>query len=318
MLATDGLIRSNDSLRKGICHMVTHSPLLCDYPCRLIFLFVLALSLINPASAQTRLIFEPPATALSIHSYAHDVPVYGQARNSAAWHVSQWNNPMGDVPDFLDGRTSNGALAIDVREAPLEFTITQNSKALRCEDGLGPREFDGLIGTNTKQNNPNSRSAKLRYNEEKTLDDFGELVQKISMRVGRAEVLDNSCKTSKAVSLVAIVLDNTVNRSTLFLQIILYALNADPKEFWWAVGKNGNRFGYNFVRYRVAADNAENRYSEDLLPKIIQLIKLNKVGMDPEPRNWKVSGAYFGNAVYGHVTLSTTWSQYSLEAAPRR
>jgi hypothetical protein len=260
-----------------------------------------------------------PAAILSIHPVQQSGLLYGRSRDQAEWHVSQWNNPSGNLPDFQNGSTSNNSLAVIIRSAPIgSVTIAQNGKMLACTTAKGtPIEFDGLIGTNTSKNNQRLPSAERAISDKVSLASYTALVQEINLNILAASILSAPprCPVSKAVAIVSVVLSNQTIQSTLFLQIILGSVNTSPRAVWWARGKPNGRFGYNFPAEQGTESTRigeERQFRIDLLSMLRNLIENNNVGMDPDLRHWVISGAYFGNAIYGDVKFVTTWSGYQL------
>ena len=281
-------------------------------------LAVLGLSVIATI-ARCEPVFDPPGEALSIHPLAQHGELYGAARDAAAWHVAQWNNPGGDVGDFKDGRAANDGLAVEIdRGAEPHFKILQNGAQLRCEQNGTPLEFDGFIGSNTKANNPNLPSAEHGDMRSVPLSRLGSLTQQISLKLNQADLVGGApCAFSKSLSIVCVVFTNKQSKQVFFYQIALYGFNVSPKSFWWAKGRPNGRFGFNQVTDIAAGPWAvgdSRKLKLDILPAVERLITTSGVGIDPNQDNWFLSAAYFGNTLYGQVRLETEWSSYSLEA----
>ena len=282
---------------------------------------VLAAAMIGSA-ARGQPVFDPPGEALSIHPLAQHGQLYGAARDSAAWHVAQWNNPGGDVADFKDGRAVNDGLAVEIDGgAEPHFKIMQNGEQLRCEGNGSPLEFDGFIGSNTRDNNPSLPSAEHGEMRSVPLSKLNSLSQEISLKLNQANLIDSSrCAVSKSLSIVTVVFTNKQARQVFFYQIALYGFNVSPKSFWWAKGRPNGRFGYNQVtdiaaRPWVVGDSRKLKL--DILPAVQSLITASGVGIDPNLDNWFLSAAYFGNTLYGQVRLETEWSSYRLDAVTK-
>ena len=284
---------------------------------------VLALTLLGLASTATGArcepVFDPPGEKLSIHPQAQHGELYGAARDFAAWHVAQWNNPGGDVADFKDGRASNDGLIVEVdHNAIPHFRITQSGEQLRCEGNGTPLEFDGFIGTNTKANNPGLPAAEHDSVIAIPLSKLGSLTQEIGLKLNQAALVGSPrCAVSKSLSMVCVVFTNKISKQVFFYQISLYGFNLTPKSLWWARGKPNGRFGYNQVTDVAAkpwAMGDSRKLKLDILPAVQSLITTSGVGIDPNLDNWFLSAAYFGNTLYGQVRLDTEWSAYSLQA----
>ena len=265
-------------------------------------------------------VFDPPSSQLSIQPPDPGHPLYGHDVAAARWHIAQWNNPDGGIPDLINGRSRNGSMAFATNSGPrISYVITQDGGKLRCSDVGSITEFDGLIGTNTARNNPGTPSAEGHV--PLSLSRYLSLTQKISLTVQAAAFIKKprQCLVSKAISFVCIVLNNTRRRSTFFYQVILASFGTAPRVVWWARGNRNSRYGYNDLAtsfgQRAVSAGTWALYKFDALPRLRALIERNKVGMDPEIGDWYISGAYFGNAIWGDVRLSTEWADYALRGA---
>ena len=275
---------------------------------------------LRPAAAELQPVFSSPGVQLSIKPVGGSTETYGRARGSATWHVAQWDNPSGNIRDFAGNVAANDSMTVrsDAAGHP-GITIQQTGQLLRCEVNGAPLEFDGLIGTNTAGNDSGLPTAELGETSRRPLARYGVLRQHIELRLVSAELLrkPEPCPVSKAVSLVTLVATNTQMRSTLFVQFILYAFNSAVRDGWWAVGRRNGRYGFNYVLppAKTAWSPGEARqFDFDMVPIIEPLITQNTVGMDQDLDHWIITGAYFGNAIYGDVALTTSWSDYRLGA----
>ena len=271
----------------------------------------------NPARCEP--VFDPPGESLSIHPLEQRGALYGTARQAAAWHVAQWNNPSGDIADFKDGRAANDSLVVEIDHGTEpHFKIAQEGAQLRCEESGSPLEFDGFIGTNTAANNPGLPSAEHGDVRSVPLSKLGSLTQQISLKLNQAELVGSSgCAVSKSLSIVCVVFTNKQSKQVFFYQIALYGFNVNPRSFWWAKGRPNGRFGFNQVTDIAAKpwSVGDSRKLElDILPAVRSLVATSGVGIDPNLDNWFLSAAYFGNTLYGQVRLETEWSSYTLEA----
>jgi hypothetical protein len=284
-------------------------------------LALLGLAILGSA-ARCEPVFDTPTEKLSIHPLEQHGELYGAARDSAAWHVSQWNNPGGDVADFKDGRATNDGLVVEIDQGtPPHFKITQTGEQLRCEGNGTPLEFDGFIGTNTKANNPGLPSAEHDNVISMPISKLGSLTQEIGLKLNHADLVGSSrCAVSKSLSIVCVVFTNKISKQVFFYQISLYGFNLTPKSFWWARGRPNGRFGFNQVTDIAAKPwvvGDSRKLKLDILPVVQSLITTSGVGIDPNLDNWFLSAAYFGNTLYGQVRLETEWSSYRLEAVAR-
>ncbi len=271
------------------------------------------------SAARCEPVFDPPGERLSIHPLDQRGELYGAAREQAAWHVAQWNNPSGALADFRAGRAANDSMvvAIDGGAEP-HFRIAQNGEQLRCEGNGAPLEFDGFIGTNTRGNNPGLPTAEHGDVPAIPLSKLGSLTQEMGLKLNQANLVGNSrCAVSKSLSIVCAVFTNRDAKQVFFYQIALYGFNVNPKSFWWARGRPNGRFGFNQVTDVAAkpwAVGDSRKLKLDILPAVRSLITTSGVGIDPNLDHWSLSAAYFGNTLYGQVSLDTEWSSYRLEA----
>jgi hypothetical protein len=267
---------------------------------------------------QSQVIFDTPHGALSLRSADMRGGIYGRARDTAAWHVGQWENPSGDLPDFTGGRAANASLSVTIAPGGDAIAIHQSGRTLVCGEGT-VREFDGLIGTNARGNDPGLPAAERIDLRRGSLADYASLRQQVSLGVKAAALIatPQSCPVAKAVSVLCVVFTNQTRATSLFLQTILFAFNTRPHAVWWARGQHNGRFGYNLLvpdAAELRPGGPSRRFDIDILPDIRRLLAHAPNGLDPDLRDWHVSGAYFGNAVYGGVEVATAWSGYRLVA----
>jgi hypothetical protein len=289
-----------------------------------VFLLLATLGVaIMGAAARCEPVFDPPGEKLSIHPLEQHGELYGAARDQAAWHVAQWNNPGGDVADFNDGRAASDGLVVEIDHgAEPHFKISQNGDQLRCEGNGTPLEFDGFLGTNTTANNPGLPSAEHGDVRSVPISKLGSLTQEISLKLNQANLVGSPrCAVSKSLSIVCVVFTNKAARQVFFYQIALYGFNVNPKSFWWAKGRPNGRFGFNQVtdlaaKPWVVGDNRKLKL--DILPAVQSLITTSGVGIDSNLENWFLSAAYFGNTLYGQVRLETEWSSYRLDGVVKQ
>ena len=260
-------------------------------------------------------VFNPPKE-LSIHPVRPGGALYGAAAGTASWHVGQWNNPSGNIPDFVNSKAANESLLVSNEGSGEAIDIAQTGRWLECGPPNKPTEFDGLIGANAKSIYPGVPSAGGIDLEKTSLAGFTSLTESITVKAVSAELTPGvqQCPTSKAVALAALVFTDVSQKSTLFFQIILGAFNTNPHNVWWARGTNNRRFGYNYVPDRILSlgSGGEKTLDRDVFPLLSLLIENNSVGMDNDLSHWRLSGAYFGNAIYGQVDIKTEWQGYRL------
>jgi hypothetical protein len=214
-----------------------------------------------------------------------------------------------------------GNSSLTVREVsgePIRFVIHQSGERLGCEKNRVPIEFDGFIGANTRANNPDSSSAE-RPIVQTPLAGLTSLTQKLTVKLDSIVTLRQTCEVTKAASIVCIVFSNKIAHQTFFLQVVVLGLGVGRQPFWWARGQKNGRYGYNLVADTAKTNwqpGQEKEISIDVLPNVMSLISSGSFGIDKNLDNWLISGAYFGNVVYGQIEIETEWSAYSLTAVP--
>jgi hypothetical protein len=288
--------------------------------CKYIVIVVWVLNTPVPTCASQQVagvpLFAFPGKTLALHQKDSQVGLYGRAASSAAWHVSQWNKPGRQLPDFSNGQTSDVDMSIAI--TPLGHIIRQTGARLSCYTGLLPTEFDAFIGSNTRTQNPDKTSADMRHNNI-SLSRLNDLSVEAKVQLVEEHLLEmrpRPCADNKAIAVIAVVFTNTVNHTTLFYQIVIGRFRLrKSSSFWWAKGVS-NRFGYN---ESVLAFGQRALYvghpavlKLSILPRILQLIHSPDVKIDSAPSHWTIAGVYFGSSVWGDVSITTRWQEVKL------
>jgi len=249
----------------------------------------------------------PPSRELGLQPTHRGGALYGRSARLGSWHIAQWNNPGTELPDLIDGQTSNGSLTFRLEYEPLTFVILHDGSALGCTGNNDqPLESDAFIGANKSAARPLPVSRFRSIFHRIHLWNDGE-----SGADGRAP----HCRISKAVGLTAVVLENSVHPSTLFYQVVLFGFETVPHSFWYRRGRD-RVFGFDDTPRAYGQPMGDPgsgvQYEFDLLPRISQLIMDPTVEIDRDLSNWVIAGAYFGTSIWGHVNARTRWSGFNL------
>ena len=129
--------------------------------------------------------------------------------------------------------------------------------------------------------------------------------------------------------MAAVVLSNATSGQTLFYQLILSSSTDSMSQactgpaFWFWGPDPDNTSVYGVDEYlgtaygqACATENGPAQtYNLDLLPRLENLITNSpKSGLDKDFSHWTVNGPYWGDSVYGGATITTEWSNVSLDA----
>lgn len=248
---------------------------------------------------------------------------YGGTRASPSWIVAQWNMPGPALSPFLTVpggfRTHSDEAEVSVRGDVLQ--ISQSGATLPCtHPGGRPLESDLFFAP-----------ASGHFTPEYRLSDLAALNQAARVTVSGAVLPDKVCKANMGFALVAIVLvDLQVHPAqTLFYQLELGRVcHAVPgglncfltprKTFYFSrtnpygAGEFAPMLGRPYL-----ADGVETRFFADLLPRLRAVIRNGPPGMDRDISHWLVTNAYYGQHIWGGVTLTTRWSGVTLTAVPK-
>jgi hypothetical protein len=270
-----------------------------------------------------------------------------EALGQAPWRVAQWNapHPLERIDRAcLAGRRSyrsrSPSISFVVRtHAPCQsteledaaaapagddasFEVTQQGTGLRCEMNGIPFEFDAFFAP---QPSAISKVALTR-----PIDATRRLRHRITLIVDEShQGASGDCKVNQNHAITSVVFTNRRRRQTLFYQLTLHQdglREAGP--FWWATGKSGmggwastkgeERYGFQDRLEKFGLREPERgerlQLDIDLLGRIRQIISEGgKYGMDQDLSDWFLTGAYFGQGLWGRGNLSTRWTGYRLE-----
>lgn len=292
--------------------------------CTLLFCLAAALLPARPAAAQQLL---PPFGSFAIEtpqgpSPGHPVQLYGATSASPDWQVAQWIIPGGRLSPFT--RRADGSLVSRAAEASVQITgdtlqISQTGAVLPCTLGPKPRESDLFFAPTSK-----------RFKPLLALSDLQALIQQADVTATGSVLPDPDCKVNMGYALLAIVL---VDLHTHPAQTFFYQLELSKTCHSVPGGFNcGQRYTQPFYYSRVNPFGADEympllgrnflpngvteHLSIDLLPRLTAIIANGPPGLDHDPAHWLVATAYYGQHIWGGVTLTSRWSNVTLTAQP--
>lgn len=235
--------------------------------------------------------------------------LYGETIPSADWRVVQWNRPSYDLPAFsFDGEiweTSNDSMA--VKFDGKYTTISQDGTYLRCN-----QEFDAFVSPNLNENIYKGVPQAAEYKDLGVLSEVNGIIHRIAIEPVERKVFSNTCKLKQSSAITTIVLTNRKKKQTFFYQLKLFDDTGDNTVWWWP---NGRKFGFDDAitsyGYNMASVGSRSEYIIDVKPRIIELMKTRKKnGLDQNFDNWRVSGFYYGQHIWGKVYLETKWDSF--------
>jgi hypothetical protein len=140
------------------------------------------------------------------------------------------------------------------------------------------------------------------------------------------ELEKKGCKVSSGQLLAALVLRNnyTTPVQIFFYQLSLFRFNTSTAATgWWAPGvlRGGGRtkrFGFRdgLSSFDQAAPSVGTpaSYDFDLLPRLREIITKGEHGLDTDVDHWQLRSAYFGQHIWGDVSVSSTWDKIQMRA----
>ena len=282
-------------------------------------------------------VFEQPKGVLIAPTAKNGMPgtttLYGGTSSAANWVLAQWDIPD-ELPPFQNNFTQNEFAS--ARFFPgVGFALQQDGTKLPCEKIFpsGKKlvdEFDLFVSPATHIYPAFPQAFK---NDTLPLSKLNHIFLEANLKPTSLTLVDLTCQISWATASVGIVLSNRTIHQTFFYQINFNLYQADGQSMslslrkpdWFSKGissQTGNRqnFGYGD---RVWAD-AYNMppavignvsvFDLNLLPRIEELIAQgNSFGMDQNLSDWAITGAYFGQSVFGHIQFSSEWSGLALK-----
>jgi hypothetical protein len=263
-----------------------------------------------------------PIEGFSIRPVVGRGAYYGASDSAANWKIAQWGNPgrplkeFGSVPCASRCYNSVGDAAqvnLEVNGGGYKFSMKQDGTQLPCNRKGNPAEFDLLASPNDMKTILLSKATALPISLRFTVDEAKELEKK-------------GCKVSSGQLLAALVLRNnyTTPVQIFFYQLSLFRFNTSTAATgWWAPGvlRGGGRtkrFGFRdgLSSFDQAAPSVGTpaSYDFDLLPRLREIITKGEHGLDTDVDHWQLRSAYFGQHIWGDVSVSSTWDKIQMRA----
>ncbi|MDE2238698.1 MAG: hypothetical protein KGJ73_02065 [Rhodospirillales bacterium] len=269
--------------------------------------------------------------------------VYGQMGPSPNWSIAQWNIPGDQLSGFHHFTTTTGtewvasSTEAEVRvSGPLNnryVTLRQDGSILPCITSAGkPRESDLFLSANSGNlHQPSILAMNQKGGASSTLSGLSALVVDANVSVSEGLLkTQNGCGVNQGSALIGVILtsDSHPKKETLFYKIILDKLcgsqSAEREKICTAKPVSqtyytkGNPYGVNdFLNLTdgtLMSGQSSRQLDVNLLPRLIIAIRNGPMGMDRNPNHWSVTGFYVGQAIWGRVTLKSTWSNLHLLA----
>jgi|GEM_PF-2102523 hypothetical protein len=259
--------------------------------------------------------------------------LYGASSPAANWTISQWDIPE-DLPPIENNATKNQYAAVSFAQ-PGEFTLWQNGNTLPCEKQfpsgkLLPDEFDLFIGPVTSAFKGHQTAF---MGKREALSTLTQIRMRISVTPRTFQIADATCPITHAIMGGSVVLTNLISHQTFFYQLnfAIYQPSASgvalalPHPGWFFTGTNvqaggAHQFGYGdriWASFGVTPPpiGGTDNVDVNLLPRLKQLIADGaRFGIDQNLADWSVTGAYYGQSVFGHIQFGTDWHKISLKA----
>jgi hypothetical protein len=277
------------------------------------------------AAADAQDVFSPP-TELWLTKNPYSPVLYGPSDPSAFWHLAQWSNPEGNLPPFVNGVASSSGFQVRVL-APGSFRIRQITRTLTCNLANNAGEFDAFIGPVKQFTFP---GFPVATSTTPSLSNISHLYNKVTLHFAALSYLDFGCPVSQNIQMTAIQLSNNVTNQAFFYQLTLGQERNGvhgwgQPSYWWAAGV---RQSTGVIRYGLA-DRVDTTYGQpvtqiggtttydlDMYARLVAVIRSGAYGIDTDISHWKVNNVYFGSAVWGHISVTSEWKDYSISAVP--
>jgi hypothetical protein len=226
----------------------------------------------------------------------------------------------------------------------LTQTGRNHAQAVPCTRPSGrPYELDLFVAPTDKRSKAKSgqNSAALADNPNKSpllmLNTMLSLTTTGTFKLSNLAVplsTDTPCEMNSVMALLAFIFTNpkTANKpaQVFYYQLSLftrcdtsapqkYCKNNNNKPHFWSAGvqtkPNGSlAFGMNdfLSSYTQPLINDANPHfiAVDILPRINEIISSGVYGLDTDLSHWKLSGMYYGQAIWGAVQLTTQWQGF--------
>jgi hypothetical protein len=291
----------------------------------------------QPDTSSGHELFAPVSGILIFPSRKSDknakIKLYGATSPAANWTIGQWDIPQ-DLPPFSNNVTQNNYASVHYNNVG-RFTLQQNAESLPCTIVFpsGKRaadEFDLFVGSIPLYETSYPRTLN---GEREPLSRLSHVFETATVRPTTIHIADAACPVTRAVIGTGIVVTDLKMRQTFFYQISFSIYQADQRKLtlaqlqpaWFFTGTNTqagapNQFGYGdrvWSSYGVspATQNNATTFKLDILPRLKQLISQGaRYGMDQNLANWAITGLYYGQSAFGHVSYGSAWSGLSLRA----
>lgn len=283
-------------------------------------LFVFAF-LIVPAYGQTTLVQSLRGWDSYIIPGTGGKVLYGQTDLSDNYAVAQWSNPN-ELSGFASASCSFGSNCYKAKSANIVDTIYTGPDSNRWIDftttGIGL-----ACGTEMDSLQRPLDSTYARYPSavlgNASIGTLSHLYVFLKAEPVSFVTLDNHCSTTQGNMLFDVTLSDRSASQTMFYQPSLYKYPIASHAFWFS---NTNPFGYQAVMGNyglsplvpgVRSDFTGNN-PIDILPDIKAQITAATNGLDTNPNNWYVAGAYYGHATWGDVNSETEFCCFKVVA----
>lgn len=268
-----------------------------------------AAGLTSPSVAsQARQLLPPIADGFGLRDPADPPPhgeptVYSKTVTDPAWLISQWNIDKGALSVFAPsdrGAYSAHAVTASLYIDQTSISLAQDGSQLSCsDDHRKPRESDLFFSP--------SKFKPI------ALSNLAALELKFDMTMKSAPgARRGTCAISQGGALIGVVLRNGPARETLFYQTHLGSkllrgtdlVNVDQRALFWYF--KANPFGVDDIPSATRPIN--------LLERLNHVLESGPSTMDRDKNNWVISSLYFGQHVWGNITLRSTWKDLQLLA----
>jgi hypothetical protein len=259
----------------------------------------------------------------------HSRTLAGPTGPDANWNIAQWGIPQ-DLPPFDAHGVAQNRWARVAWLGGGRFELMQDGGDRPCDKTYPsgrtlPAEFD-LFAQPDNGNYPGFRQAGMANRQR--LSDITHIDAGLTLLVRQAALEDDACRVTRVGFGLSVVVTDMAAGQTFFYQLRLAWFEAGardgPRPNWFFTGTNvqaGNRrqygFGDNVTFYGEdwARAGRPAAFRLDLLPRLTALIgEGTRFAMDQDLRNWRLTGMYIGQAVYGHMRDDGVWSGLSIEA----
>ncbi|MGE4481624.1 hypothetical protein [Acidocella sp.] len=269
--------------------------------------------------------------------------VYGQMGPSPNWSIAQWNIPGGQLSAFQHFTTDKGIEWVaSSREAEVRVlgsskhrsvTLWQDGSVLPCMTFAGrPRESDLFLSANRGDlHYPSVLAMNQKRGASLALSSFNTLTVEANIFLSEGvSGVGKGCEVNQGSAIIGIILtsDSHPRKQTLFYKIILDKLcrqhsikgtnncSATPTSQNYYARRNpyGVNDFLNLVDGTLMSGQEERHLNINLLPRLIVAIRNGPMDMDKNLLHWSVTGFYVGQAIWGNVTLKSTWSNLRLLA----